>query len=108
MREFVTEAFQYAGLDWSQHVKLAERYLRPLEVEFLLADPRKAREKLHWKPQVTFRELVAIMVDADMEAVGLTPPGKGKRILQAKLGHWHQWRNSVTQAVQAVVGRASE
>ena len=108
VREFVTEAFKYAGLDSSKHVKVAERYMRPLEVEFLLADARKAREKLHWTPQVTFNELVAIMVDADMEAVGLTPPGEGKKILKAKLGHWHQWSNSVTHAVQAVAGRASE
>jgi GDPmannose 4,6-dehydratase len=108
VREFVIEAFQYAGLEWSQHVRIAERYMRPLEVEFLLADARKARKKLHWRPGVTFRELVAIMVDADMEALGITPPGEGKRILQAKLGHWHQWRSSVTAAVQAAIGCASQ
>jgi len=108
VREFVTEAFGYGGLDWSKHVKVAERYFRPLEVEYLLADSSKARERLGWEPRVTFKELVAIMVDADMEAVGLTPPGEGKRILEARLGHWHQWQNSVTKAVQAVSGRASE
>jgi GDPmannose 4,6-dehydratase len=74
----------------------------------LLADSRKARQQLGWEPRVTFKELVAIMVDADMEAAGVQPPGQGKRILEARLGHWHQWRNSVTKAVQSVTGRASE
>jgi len=73
-----------------------------------LADPSKARTKLKWEPQITFPELMAIMVDADLEAAGVEPPGSGKQILQAKLGHWHQWQNSVTRLVQAVEGRASE
>jgi GDPmannose 4,6-dehydratase len=107
VREFVTEAFRYGGVDWSKHVKLAERYLRPLEVEYLLADTRKAREHLGWQPRVTFKELVAIMVDADMEAAGLQPPGDGKRILETRLGHWNQWQNSVTKAVQSLSGQAS-
>ena len=108
VREFVVEAFRYAGLDWEQHVQITPRYFRPLEVEHLVADATKARQKLNWKPQITFRELVAIMVDADMESVGVKPPGEGKRILESKLGHWHQWQNSVTKFVQAVAGRASE
>ncbi len=108
VREFVTEAFRYAGLDWQRHVKIAPRYLRPLEVERLVADATKARQKLNWAPQITFEELVALMVDADMESVGLKPLGEGKRILQAKVGPWHQWQNSVTELVQAVAGRASE
>jgi GDPmannose 4,6-dehydratase len=73
-----------------------------------LADVSKARTRLHWQPRVTFRELVKIMVDADMESLGLKPPGEGKRILEAKSGHWHQWQNSVTKVVEAVSGRASE
>ncbi len=108
VREFVVEAFQYAGLDWTQHVKMAPRYLRPLEVGCLRADTTKARERLNWKARVTFRELVAVMVDADMEAVGLTSPGEGRRVLAERLSDWHQWQNSVTAAVQGDVGRASE
>ena len=108
VREFVREAFRYAGLDWQAHVKIAPRNFRPLEVERLVADARKAQQKLHWAPQITFREIIAIMVDADMESVGLKPPGEGKRILQAKVGPWHQWQNSVTKSVQAVAGRPSE
>jgi GDPmannose 4,6-dehydratase len=106
--EFVRETFRYVGLDWQRHVEITPRYLRPLEVHRLVADASKARERLKWGPRVAFRELVAIMVDADMESVGLEPPGEGKRILQAKLGHWHQWQNSVTKVAHSVQGRASE
>ncbi len=82
VREFVEEAFGYATLDWRAHVRIDPRYFRPTEVEFLVADASKARKELSWKPRVTFRHLVRIMVDADMEAVGLTPPGEGKAFLQ--------------------------
>lgn len=108
VREFLEEAFGYAGLDWQKHVKTAERYLRPLEVDVLLADARKARTKLGWEPRIGFRELVAIMVDADLEAAGLTPRGQGKAVLEEKIGHWNRWHNSVTRAVQAVAGQASQ
>ncbi len=108
VREFMQEAFQYAGLDWRKHVKTSERYLRPLEVQHLVADTRKAREKLGWEPRVRFADLVAIMVDADMEAAGLKPRGRGKAILEEKLGHWNRWHDSVTRMVNAVAGRATQ
>jgi GDPmannose 4,6-dehydratase len=108
VREFVQEAFTYAGLDWQKHVKISERYLRPLEVDVLTADPTKARTKLGWQSRIDFRDLVAIMVDADVEVVGLTPRGKGKSILEEKIGHWHRWYNSVTRVVHAVSGQASQ
>lgn len=85
VREFVEEAFGYAGLDWEEYVKIDPRYFRPTETELLLADSAKAREKLGWVPKVSFKELVRIMVDADMEAVGLKSPGEGKAII-AKYG----------------------
>jgi GDPmannose 4,6-dehydratase len=66
VREFLEVAFAHAGLDWREHVKLDPRYLRPAEVDLLLADPAKAREKLGWTPTVGFRELVTMMVDADV------------------------------------------
>lgn len=81
VKEFLTEAFEYAGLDWQEHVKIDQRYFRPLEVELLVADASKAKEKLGWQPRVTFKELARIMVDADMEAMGLKPPGEGKKAL---------------------------
>jgi hypothetical protein len=87
---------------------MSERYLRPLEVDVLVADASKARTKLGWKSQIGFQDLVAIMVDADVEAAGLKPRGDGKSILEKKIGHWHRWQSSVTSMVQAVSGRASQ
>ncbi len=67
VREFLEEAFGIAGLNWQDHVEFDARYLRPTEVDLLLGDASKAREKLGWKPQVTFKQLVAMMVEADLE-----------------------------------------
>jgi len=69
VREFVEIAFAQAGLDWKKHVELDARYLRPAEVDHLRADASKARRVLGWEPAVTFRELAAIMVEADMRSV---------------------------------------
>ena len=81
VKEFLTESFSYAGLDWEKRVRTDPRYFRPLEVESLIADAAKARQKLRWEPKITFRDLVRIMVDADMEALGLKSPGGGKKAL---------------------------
>lgn len=67
VQEFVEEAFGYAGLDWRKHVEIADRYFRPLEVDNLQGDAGKARMKLGWKPRTTFKQLVRIMVDKDLE-----------------------------------------
>jgi GDPmannose 4,6-dehydratase len=66
VREFLEEAFGYAGLDWKRYVEIDKRYFRPLEVEFLQGDASKAKRKLNWEPKVRFKELVKIMVDADI------------------------------------------
>jgi GDPmannose 4,6-dehydratase len=66
VKEFLEEAFAYSNLDWHEYVEIDARYFRPTEVEFLQGDARKARQKLGWEPKVTFKELVRIMVDADM------------------------------------------
>lgn len=81
VQEFLEEAFGYAGLDWEDYVKIDPRYFRPTEVELLVADSTKARQRLGWNPKITFKELVRIMVDADMKASGLTPVGEGEAIL---------------------------
>lgn len=73
VREFLEEAFSYVNLDWQKYVEIDPRYFRPAEVELLLGDATKAREKLHWKPRVTFKELVHLMVDADLESQGYMP-----------------------------------
>lgn len=69
VREFLTEAFSYADLDWRDYVENDPKYLRPAEVELLVGDARKARETLGWEPKVTFKELVRLMVDADMSLI---------------------------------------
>ncbi|MDA2921446.1 GDP-mannose 4,6-dehydratase, partial [Desulfobacterota bacterium AH_259_B03_O07] len=84
VQEFVEEAFSYAGLDWRNHVKIDPRYFRPTETESLNADPKNAREKLGWQPKVTFKELIKIMIDADMRKLGLNPIGEGDRMLKEK------------------------
>jgi len=65
VEEFLEEAFTYAGLDWRSYVKTDPRYFRPAEVDLLIGDYSKAKEKLHWEPTVRFQELVRMMVDAD-------------------------------------------
>jgi GDPmannose 4,6-dehydratase len=100
VKEFVEAAFTYAGLDWQAHVEVDPRYFRPTEVDFLRADAAKARRNLSWEPRVSFHELVAIMVDADMEALGLPPIGQGHRILSTKFSGWHQWQEAVTSLHQ--------
>ncbi len=100
VQEFVQEAFTYVDLDWQQYVQTDSKYLRPRDVDFLLADPAKARRILSWEPKITFKELVRIMVDADMEAIGLQPVGAGMKILQARFSGWHQWASSVSRVLQ--------
>jgi GDPmannose 4,6-dehydratase len=67
VQEFLDEAFGYAELDWREYVTIDPRYFRPAEVDLLIGDYSKAREKLGWEPTVRFEELVRMMVDADRE-----------------------------------------
>ncbi|MDI6703419.1 MAG: GDP-mannose 4,6-dehydratase [bacterium] len=67
VKEFLEESFSYAGMDWKEYVEIDKRYFRPTEVEFLLGDASKARKILGWEPKVGFKELVKIMVDADIK-----------------------------------------
>ena len=55
------------GLNWKKYVKIDPRYFRPAEVDLLIGDPSKAKRKLKWKPKTTFKQLVKLMVDADIE-----------------------------------------
>ena len=73
VREFCEEAFAYVGLDWRDFVKVDSKYFRPAEVDVLLGDASKARRELGWQPRVTFKELVRLMVEADLEAAGRHP-----------------------------------
>lgn len=67
VKEFLDEAFGYAGLDVKKHVRINKRYFRPIEVNVLRGDASKARKELGWKPKTRFKELVRLMVDADLE-----------------------------------------
>ena len=67
VKDFVIETFDRLGMDWEQYVNYDKRYERPAEVELLIGDPAKAKKQLGWEPKVKFKELVAIMVDADMK-----------------------------------------
>ncbi len=93
IREFLDEAFGYMDLDWQDYVKIDSRYFRPTEVDFLLADPSKAKKILNWEPKVKFHDLVRIMVDADLAAMGLDYPGEGRRVITEKFSTWHRWED---------------
>ncbi|HXM38182.1 MAG TPA: GDP-mannose 4,6-dehydratase [Gemmatimonadales bacterium] len=67
VRDLCAAAFGHAGLDWQKYVKVDPRFVRPAEVDVLLADAGRARRELGWAPKVTFSELVKMMVDADLE-----------------------------------------
>jgi len=67
VREWLEECFGYLGLNWQDYVVIDPQYLRPAEVDQLIGDPTKARERLGWRPEVSFKELVHLMVDADLE-----------------------------------------
>lgn len=77
IREFLDKAFNYVNLDWHEYVEFDERYLRPAEVELLIGDSTKARQKLGWEPSVTFEELVHLMVDSDIKALEQQLRGSG-------------------------------
>ena len=72
VREFAEAAFAHADLDSREYVKHDERYERPAEVDLLIGDPAKAKKILDWEPKVRFKELVQIMVDADLELLSRT------------------------------------
>ena len=76
VREFCAEAFAVAGLDWRDYVEFDPRYLRPAEVDVLQGDASKARKILGWEPKVRFKDLVRIMVEADMAVLADKLAGK--------------------------------
>jgi GDPmannose 4,6-dehydratase len=69
VQEFVEIAADHAGVDWKKHVIVDPAFYRPAEVDLLLADPTKAQTKLGWKPQVSFEQLVRMMVDEDLRVL---------------------------------------
>jgi GDPmannose 4,6-dehydratase len=73
VREFVEAAFAHVGLDWREHVEIDPRYFRPTEVDELCGDASKAAEKLGWRPQTGFLQIVRLMLGSDLAAAGLDP-----------------------------------
>lgn len=92
VKEFLTEAFQYAGLgDWQQFIEVDSRYFRPTEADSLLGNAAKAKAILGWQPKIKFKDLVRIMVDADLRALSLPYPGEGDKIIKEKFPNkWWQ------------------
>lgn len=80
VREFCEVAFDKLGLDWEQYVKLDKKYERPAEVDLLIGNPAKAKQQLGWTPKVKFKDLVAIMVNSDMQLAQ-------EELVMAKSGH---------------------
>ena len=67
VKDFVEEAFKIVNLEWSDYVETSEKYYRPNEVNYLLGDSSKAQKELGWKPKTSFKDLVKIMVESDIE-----------------------------------------
>ena len=84
VREFLEAACSYVDLDVSAHVQFDKKYFRPTEVDVLTADASKAARVLKWRPKIKFNDLVKIMIDADLRAAGLVPPGEGDAIIAKK------------------------
>ncbi len=83
VKEFIELAFGYVNLNWEDYIEFDPRYLRPAEVDLLIGDSTKAQQKLGWTPSVTFEQLVALMVEADLQALGITSPnGKVAKTIQ--------------------------
>jgi GDPmannose 4,6-dehydratase len=78
VQEFLEESFGHAGLDWRKHVEIDKQYFRPAEVDLLIGDCSKARQKLGWVPKTTFKSLAKLMVDADIQMVADHLAGKGR------------------------------
>ena len=68
VRELLEEAFSYLGLNWRNYLKIDAHYYRPAEVDLLVGDPGKAKRKLEWQAKTKFKDLIRLMVDADLEA----------------------------------------
>ncbi len=115
VQEFVKEAFGYAGLDWQKYLKIDPRYFRPTEVDHLQANIARAQRVLNWSPSITFHDLARIMVDADMIAIGLQPPGEGVEILRTKGPQWilnhqilsHERREKEAFAQEVPIGQVA-
>ena len=81
VKDFLTQAFKTVNLDWEKYVEIDSRYFRPAEVELLIGDPTKAKQKLNWTPKTSFKELVRIMVEADLATEGITLGSRNETVI---------------------------
>ncbi len=92
VREFLESAFTYANLgDWKNYVEIDPQYFRPTEVDILMGNSLKAKNKFSWDPKIKFEDLVKIMVDADLRNLNLPPVGQGEAILKEKFSNNRWW-----------------
>jgi len=77
---------------------IMSRLIRAISVllNYLLADMRKVNKEIGWEPRVYFKDLVRIMVDADLELIGLDCPGEGRKIMETHHGRWHRWEDQIS------------
>ena len=85
VRRFVEASFEHVGLDWHDHVRFDDRYLRPTEVDALIGNPQRAAEKLGWKATIGVPELARVMVDADLARLRA---GDGSWVDRPALDSW--------------------
>ena len=93
VKECVAFAFDYVNLDWEKHVEIDPKYFRPTEVTSLEANSEKAKKDLHWNPKVSFENIIKIMIDSDMQELGLTPVGEGKDFIDKNCNVWYPYNN---------------
>jgi GDPmannose 4,6-dehydratase len=91
VKKFVHFAFEYAGLDPAKYIRTDERYFRPLEVPSLLADPSHSAAKLGWTAETDHQQLARIMVDADMDMIGVSNPGRGREWAFRNGAPFYKW-----------------
>ena len=88
VKDFLEFSFDYVGLDWEDYVEIDPKYLRPTEVDYLLANPTKARKHFGWEPKIHTPELAKIMIDYDMKSLDLEPPGESEKIIDSLDLNW--------------------
>jgi len=86
VKEFVERAFAHVGLDWRRYVEVDPQYYRPTEIDRLEGDASRARDRLGWTPRIKFRDLVKIMVDADVQLLEDKLSGQLERRMSARGG----------------------
>jgi hypothetical protein len=105
VKELIQAAFSYVGLDWDKYVVVDRKLLRPAEVDFLVGDPTKAKKKLGWKREVSFKQLVEMMVDADIKLLKEQKRGSRAKIELGYLNIDETGRKYVNDVLSSIVSQ---